>query len=206
MDKIICCVLAFICFIQCLCVAQILKFGTCPDVKTMKYFELEKFLGVWYEIERFPTWYEDQGDCAYKRISACGRHIEIEHVYVKDGIEYVLHVNTTYSAGDEAVFVIQESNIDPMGIPISVLTTDYTNYAVIYGCRNSEEMNLMYISAWIASRSSTLDPETLDKARRELSSIPFASAAYLERVEQEKCSFHWTAHVEAVVTHVDEES
>lgn len=77
-------------------------------ISTHAWFQ---FLGVWYEIARFPTWYEHFGACAYKTIQYCGRRIEIEHVFVRDGIQFVLHVNSTYYPGDEAVFTIQENNI-----------------------------------------------------------------------------------------------
>ncbi|KAI8424825.1 hypothetical protein MSG28_006754 [Choristoneura fumiferana] len=94
---------------------------------------------------------------------------------------------------------------DPVGIPISVITTDYTNYAIIYGCKSNLDTDIKYISAWILSRTTTLDPETLNKARLELNSIPYASAVYLEPVDQResKCNAHWTAHIQAVNVHED---
>ncbi|CAG9565664.1 unnamed protein product [Danaus chrysippus] len=44
-------------------------------------------------------------------IQKCGRRIEFQHSFVKDSIEYVLHVNSTYAPGAEAVFDIQKNNI-----------------------------------------------------------------------------------------------
>ncbi|KOB68096.1 Biliverdin binding protein-I, partial [Operophtera brumata] len=160
------------------------------------------FLGQWYEVARFPTWYENYGACAYKRIQYCGRRIEIEHVFVRDGIQYVLHVNSSYTPGDEAVFAIQENNIDPVGIPLNVISTDYTNYALVYGCRNNTEIDLKYINAWVLSRKPTLAEDILLKVYSELNAVPNANVAFLETVEQreEKCRFYWTAHVQAVDT------
>ncbi|KAF9816949.1 hypothetical protein SFRURICE_016830 [Spodoptera frugiperda] len=138
------------------CGGQVLQFGKCPDVKTMQYFDVEAFLGQWYEIERFPIWYEQYGDCAYKRLQYCGRRVEIEHVYVRDGVQFVLHLNTTYIPGHEAVFEIHESNIDPIGIPFSVISTDYKNYAVVYGCKNNESLGLKYIFSLGFNRGNPL--------------------------------------------------
>lgn len=70
-----------------------------------------QFLGKWYEIERFPVWYEMSGKCAYKMIKQCGRRIEFQHVFINNGIKYTLHVNSSYVPGDEAVFPIKENNI-----------------------------------------------------------------------------------------------
>ncbi|KAI5642830.1 lipocalin / cytosolic fatty-acid binding protein family domain-containing protein [Phthorimaea operculella] len=175
----------------------------------MKYFEIEKFLGKWYEIERFNTWYEENGNCAYKYINQCGRRIEIEHGFVRDGVQYVLHVNSSYNPGDEAVFKINQSNIDPVGIPLSVITTDYSNYAIVYGCKNRPLLgiNVRYISAWILSREPTLSEEILERAHQELNSIPNANVAYLETVPQaeEKCRYSWTAHVDAELNTEDDD-
>ncbi|XP_049877849.1 lopap-like [Pectinophora gossypiella] len=181
------------------CSSQVLQFGVCPKVETMRFFDLERFLGKWFEIERFPTWYEENGHCAYKTIQACGRRIEIQHGFVREGIQYILHVNSTYIPGDEAVFNIQESNIDPVGIPLSVIITDYNNYAVVYGCKSSKIFDMKYISAWILSRDTTLHPEILETARQTLNSIPNANLAYLKPVEQSEgsCTYHWTAHINA---------
>ncbi|KAJ0173503.1 hypothetical protein K1T71_010652 [Dendrolimus kikuchii] len=193
-----------------ICGAQVIQFGTCADVETMKYFDVERFQGTWYEIQRFPTWYEDYGQCAYKTFDYCGREMEIGHGFIRDGVEFVLHLNSTYSPGDEAIFHIAKNNIDPLGIPLSVIKTDYTNYAILYGCRSNEELDIKYILAWILSRERTLESDLLSEAQLILNSLPSADAAYLQTVEQseEKCSFHWTAHVQATYNEdaVDEDN
>uniref|UniRef100_A0A2H1VRJ6 SFRICE_003430 n=1 Tax=Spodoptera frugiperda TaxID=7108 RepID=A0A2H1VRJ6_SPOFR len=190
------------------CGGQVLQFGKCPDVKTMQYFDVEAFLGQWYEIERFPIWYEQYGDCAYKRLQYCGRRVEIEHVYVRDGVQFVLHLNTTYIPGHEAVFEIHESNIDPIGIPFSVISTDYKNYAVVYGCKNNESLGLKYISAWILSRQSTLPEEYLKLAYRDVNSVPYVSQIYMEKVNHSasRCTSHWTAHIQPIYFNEDEQN
>ncbi|XP_072929713.1 lopap-like [Epargyreus clarus] len=189
-----------------ICSTQVLLFGKCVEVETMKYFNIDNFLGKWYEIQRYPAWYEKHGHCPYKRIQACGRRIEVEHGYVKDGIQFILHVNSTYAPGDEAVLNFEENNIDPVGIPMTVISTDYTNYALVYGCKYKENVDLKYFAAWILSREPTLSDELLQKTRDELNSIPYASVAYLETVGHEKCDFHWTAHVHAVNVSGEDES
>ncbi|XP_026333310.1 apolipoprotein D-like [Hyposmocoma kahamanoa] len=158
-----------------------------------------RFLGKWYEIERFPAWYEEYGSCAFKTIDWCGNWIEIEHGFIRNEIQYILHVNSTYTHGDEAVFEIKKNNIDPFGIPLSVTFTDYDNYAIVYGCKSVVLQGMKYISAWILSRNTTLPSEMLDKAKTELNSLPYASIAYLKTVSQDtqECNFYWTAHVHA---------
>lgn len=33
---------------------------------------------------------------------------------------------------------------DPVGIPLNVISTDYNNYALVYGCKNNTETDLKY--------------------------------------------------------------
>ncbi|CAH0728584.1 unnamed protein product, partial [Brenthis ino] len=192
-------VLTFILNLQTLSDGQVILFGNCTDVETMKYFEIERFLGKWHQIERFPSWYEESGDCSYKLIEQCGRRIEFQHTYVKNRIQYVLHINSSYAPGDEAVFYIPENNIDPLGIPLSIITTDYTNYAIVYGCTFNETSNLKHVVAWILSRNTTLQPDLLNKAYQELNVLPSGGIAYLEKVNQDdkSCYHNWSAHVYA---------
>ncbi|XP_068619354.1 insecticyanin-A-like [Battus philenor] len=189
-----------------LCTNQVLQFGPCVERATVKFFDVENFLGLWYEIERFPTWYEGYTQCAYRRFQACGRRIEIEHSFVRDNVRFILHVNSSYAPGDEAIFKFKKNNLDPIGIPLTVIATDYKTYAVTYGCRNDENLDIKYISASILSREKTLAPEILEIAYKEVNSLPYASTVYLEPVEhdKEKCSHHWTAHVNAENTEEDE--
>lgn len=56
-------------------------------------------------------WYEISGSCAFKTIEFCGNQIEIQHGFVKNNIQYILHVNSSYNPGDEAVFEIKENNV-----------------------------------------------------------------------------------------------
>nr|XP_026494388.1 lopap-like [Vanessa tameamea] len=198
MDKHFFTIITLVLNSQILCNGQVLLFGSCAHVETMKYFELERFLGKWNVVERFPVWYEENGNCGYKLIQQCGRRIEFQHGYVKNGVKYILHVNSTYAPGDEAIFSIEENNIDPIGIPLSIITTDYSNYAIVYGCKVNDTLNLKYVVAWILSRSTTLGPELTERAHQELNSLPFGSVAYLEKVDQNDCSYHWSAHVHAV--------
>ncbi|GBP17938.1 hypothetical protein EVAR_7931_1 [Eumeta japonica] len=63
----------------------------------------------WYEIERYPTWYERRGHCAAKVLTQYEDGVELEHSFVRDGIEYVLHVNAT--VGEGATIAVNGSNI-----------------------------------------------------------------------------------------------
>ncbi|CAF4867559.1 unnamed protein product [Pieris macdunnoughi] len=182
--------------------SQILQFGNCSNITTMDYFQIDKFLGKWYVIEQYPVWYEEDGHCAFKVFELCERRVRIQSGYVKDKIQYIVTVNSTYYSGDDAIFEIEKNNIDPVGVPLSVITTDYANYSLLYGCRVNENLQLKYMTAWILSRSLTLSPDILETAYRELNAIPDASSGYLQTVDhnESKCAYQWTAEIHAVNT------
>ncbi|XP_038206912.1 lopap-like [Zerene cesonia] len=179
-------------------VGQILQFGECRNVKTMELFQIDKFLGKWYVIEKFPLWYEVDGHCAYKVVQLCGRRVRIQNGFVKGDIQYIIHVNSTYSSGDDAVFPIEENNVDPVGVPLNVISTDYTNYSVLYGCRVNGNLQLKYVNAWILSRSRTLSADLLMEARYQLKLLPDASNVYLKKENHSDCSYQWTAEIHAL--------
>ncbi|KAL4702762.1 hypothetical protein ACJJTC_002302 [Scirpophaga incertulas] len=185
--------------------SQILQFGACPIVETVKYFDIERFLGQWHVLERYPVWYEDSGQCSSKRIETCGRRVEIEYTFVQEGVQYVLKMNSTYKPGDEAIFYIQDNRIDPISVPVNVIATNYIDYALIYGCKVSPNYNIKYTVAWILSRNKFLPEQTLQFLRLELNAIPYTSPAYLKLVshDEESCTYHWTANIQA--PDIDEE-
>lgn len=43
--------------------SQVLRFGRCPTVKTVTNFDEPRFLGAWYEIKRYPFFFNLGGKC-----------------------------------------------------------------------------------------------------------------------------------------------
>lgn len=41
---------------------QVTNVGPCPEVKTVKNFSVEKYLGLWYEVKRYPNRFSN-GKC-----------------------------------------------------------------------------------------------------------------------------------------------
>lgn len=130
----------------------------------------------------------------------CGRRIDIEHKYVKNEIEYIIQLNSTYAPGDDAVFEVRPTNVDPIGMPLSVLATDYNNYAILFGCKSNDQFRIRYITAWILSRHPYLDPDTLDQALKFLNTIPMANNAHFldVRHDNKTCTYNWTAQINVV--------
>ena len=48
------------------------KLGECPKFEPMSNFDLDRFLGGWYEIERYPMIYELLTSCVWTNYTAVG--------------------------------------------------------------------------------------------------------------------------------------
>jgi len=140
---------------------QITKwFSKCPEAPGKADFDLSKYLGRWYEIEKYPNWFE-WGSC-------CGA----EYTLAADG---GLAVNNTEILKSGKVNVaIAEGRQDPSSNMAShlqvrfsrwqpwdqylVLDTDYETFSAVYTCKNLLVARLEFL--WILSRHRTIPAET----------------------------------------------
>ena len=56
----------------------------------------------------------------------------------------------------------------PSKSELNILSTDYTNYSLIYGCTNFNWFPIWFHNAWLLSRTPTLDDETVTMAQEKL--------------------------------------
>ncbi|KAJ8310337.1 hypothetical protein KUTeg_012202 [Tegillarca granosa] len=137
---------------------QQFSFGGCPTVQIQPTFDLNAYLGDWYEIVKFPASFENGQTCAKA-------HYDLK----PDG-----HINITNTgkgphgekimANGEAKLVATDGSAKlqlrfAAGTPWGnywVLDTDYKTYTLIYSCTNM--IGISHIEfAWILSRQRTLD-------------------------------------------------
>ncbi|XP_023680163.1 apolipoprotein D-like [Paramormyrops kingsleyae] len=144
--------------------AQIAHWGGCPDPPVQPKFNLQKYLGKWYEIAKLPAQFE-KGQC-----------IEANYSIRDDGSIKVF--NSEILKGEfrtiEGTAVVQDLK-EPakMGITFSylipytpywVLSTDYEQSAVVYSC--TDIVSLFHVDfAWILGRTRSLPADTVLRAK-----------------------------------------
>jgi len=147
--------------------AQRITGGACPDVTVKSDFDVAKFKGMWYEVEKNPApfqaglkcntcSYEDKGD--YVSILSTG-------INIYTGKEETIEGKAT--TPDPAVPAKLEVTSGPLEGHYWILETDYENFAVEYSCSSYQDMFKMEF-IWILSRQPTFDMETRDKALKVL--------------------------------------
>jgi len=145
--------------------------GSCPVMDPMPNFDINKFMGQWYVIEKFSTasscmtYNFSRGDDGKLRIAQSRQHflldsIGVDHKYLYTGVLTVpdenvpakMRVKFPLNVAGEANFV--------------VFMTDYNSYAGIFSCQRILFGHVK--SASIISRTPQLDQEIVMKIRNRL--------------------------------------
>ncbi|XP_023930419.1 apolipoprotein D-like [Lingula anatina] len=145
--------------------AQVPGIGKCPPAKPMTSFDLEKYLGKWYEIQRFFAAFQAGMDCVSANYSSKpDGHIKVYNVGYKSGKENALEGDGyAPDAGSPAKLAVRFAAGTPYA-PYWVLATDYNTYSLVFSCE--EVLGIGHIEfSWILARKRSLDPATLDKLR-----------------------------------------
>ncbi|XP_017130105.1 apolipoprotein D-like [Drosophila elegans] len=168
--------------------AQVPFPGKCPDVKVVDPFDVEEYLGVWYEYAKYPFSFEIGRKC----ISATYGLLDESTVSVLNaGISQLTGQpsNITGTAkllgpGQLAVeFFPGQPQTEPNYL---VLGTDYESYAVVYSCTSVTPFaNLKLV--WILTRERVPSTETIDKAEKILVDNNISQAP-LVQTAQKNCS------------------
>lgn len=146
--------------------AQTLRCGPCPQVDVQQGFNLQRYLGRWFEITKLPASFE-RGKC-----------IEANYALRQDGTIQVLNRQQE----ENGISIIGTAKIpDPsepakLGVSFNyvsptgtywVLYTDYTSVSVVYSC--TDFMRLFHMDyAWILARTRFLPEETMRNATKIL--------------------------------------
>ncbi|KAJ8375772.1 hypothetical protein SKAU_G00063520 [Synaphobranchus kaupii] len=143
---------------------QVYHWGPCPDPSVQLNFDIQKYLGRWFEIQKLPTSFE-KGKC-----------IDANFSVRTDGSIKV--TNSEFRRGKvksiEGTAVVQDLRQPAkMGISFSyftpystywILYTDYVNSALVYSC--TDVLRLFHVDfAWILGRARILPVATINSGK-----------------------------------------
>ncbi|KAK2859716.1 hypothetical protein Q5P01_004336 [Channa striata] len=150
---------------------QTFHLGKCPQPSTEKDFNVTKYMGTWYEIEKLPAVFE-RGTCNQATYTLLG-----------DGTVRVLNAellpNGQRSSIEGVAKVKDPSNPAILGVsffeglpdaPYWVLSTDYHSYSLVYSC--SEYLSLFYVDfAWVLARTRGLTEDIISRVHEQLAAV-----------------------------------
>ncbi|XP_005180903.2 apolipoprotein D [Musca domestica] len=177
-----------ICLIQ-LGQAQVLNRGSCnKNIPTVQNFDATRYLGRWYEQEKYPFIFELGGKCIYA-----------EYGQLKNGDLSVYNYNINELTGrpndilgsaklvDSGKLKVRFNNMPAFigSADYWVLDTDYDNYAVVYSC--TDVLGLFNAQVvWILTRERSPNPQYIEKARSVIKQNGL-SLKPLQRTNQQGC-------------------
>ncbi|KAG9340083.1 hypothetical protein JZ751_022003 [Albula glossodonta] len=144
--------------------SQVFHWGPCPQPPVQQNFDLHRYLGKWFEIEKLPASFE-RGKCieANYSVRADGTIKVFNSQLWRGKVRTVEGTAVVQDIREPAKLGVSFSYFTPYS-PYWVLYTDYVSMAMVYSC--TDILRLFHVDfAWILSRTRTLPPATISSAK-----------------------------------------
>ncbi|XP_054984242.1 apolipoprotein D isoform X2 [Sorex araneus] len=167
--------------------AQDFRLGQCPAPPVQNHFNVTKYLGTWYEIEKIPTNFE-RGSCiqASYSLKRNGNIKVINQELRSDGtLNYIEGEAAQSNVVEPAKLGVRFFWLMPWS-PYWVLATDYESYSLVYSCTNMWLFHTDY--AWILGRNPYLSPKTINQLKAILTDYDI-NIQKMTKTDQVKCPY-----------------
>jgi lipocalin len=148
------------------------KPGSCPQfTNATNSFEIENFMGPWFEIARTADIEFEEGECVNANLTlSANQTVSISILEIIEGDFYNTHLIAKPSDLNLLRFRLTSSNrvisSQPFALDFQILATDYDNYAYIYSCRDVDLGRNEYF--WIFLRRDSEYQDLLEQALKFL--------------------------------------
>lgn len=170
--------------------AQIPSLGWCPDFQAMANFNMDRFLGTWYEAERYFTVSELGTRCVTTHYTATpeGRILITNEITNSiTGFKRLMegHLQMVGREGEGRVLVKYSSLPLPYDFEYSILDTDYDTYAVMWACSGIGPVHTQ--NTWLLSRERLPSMSVMQNAYAVLDKFKI-SRTFFQKTNQADCT------------------
>jgi len=167
----------------------VFRLGKCPQVDSVQNFDINRYMGKWWEYERFPAIFEYGVECGFANYTLMDNgkikvlNSGIQHIKF---LWFTIKRERTNAVGEAAIVdPAQPSRLQVSfgGMPAGsgeanyfLVDTDYDNYAVVYSCSPliplpglDSTSNIQF--AWILTRAQGVKPANYDAIIARLTSF-----------------------------------
>lgn len=170
--------------------AQIPSLGWCPDFQAMANFNMNRFLGTWYEAERYFTVSELGTRCVTTHYTATpeGRILITNEITNSiTGFKRIMegHLQMVGREGEGRVMVKYSSAPLPYDFEYSILDTDYDTYAVMWACSGIGPVHTQ--NTWLLTRDRLPSLAIMQNAYAVLDRYKI-SRTFFQKTNQADCT------------------
>ncbi|XP_074478292.1 apolipoprotein D-like isoform X2 [Sebastes fasciatus] len=143
--------------------------GKCPQPSVQEDFDITKYMGTWYEIEKLPALF-GSGKCnqaTYSLLADGTVKVHNAELLSNGKINSIEGVARVKNSSQPAILGVSFFKDVPNG-PYWVLNTDYQTYSLVYSC---SEYGFFHVdSAWILARTWVLTEDVIGQLHNGLTS------------------------------------
>jgi len=147
--------------------AQYFSFAQCPKIGGMTNFNISRYEGLWFEVEKYWFVFEATASCTYVNylVNTNGTFgVEINFLDAVTRTKVSLPGYTWYQSRDGTADFMLELLVTPSPIPFRfkypylVLLTDYDNFTIKYRCKQLGPISMQ--TMWVLSRTKELSEKS----------------------------------------------
>ncbi|XP_053205004.1 apolipoprotein D-like [Panonychus citri] len=165
--------------------------ASCPKPPTVgDDFDITKFGGRWFEVVRTTGFTEDGLTCvtADFDLRPDGDFNTTNSAFRKNGQRATEYGTAKRVKGGQKNELAMVSSAIPIPINFYIIETDYDNYAAAYTCIGVPPL-FSYETAWIFSRTNTLDADTTQRLQNRLTNEFGIYPSTIEVTNQTDCTY-----------------
>ncbi|CAG4957186.1 unnamed protein product [Colias eurytheme] len=162
------------------------------SVRAQYNFNVSAFLGVWHEVEIYPTGMANEQCATQEYTQQSATSFTLTSRFVNNGVQGSFPWLLERSASDTTGSFIATIQTPTMSIsfPFWILSTDYDNYALAYACANMDE-NSRRIYSWKLGRTKQLSTASNTAITSSMANVQVLDQRYFKTTNQsEEACFH----------------